>query len=322
MELKNCRVLVTPTSYGKNDPRLKSELEALVGEVVYNPTGKPLSSAEVAQLLPGIDGYIAGLDAIDCAALQAADRLKVIARYGVGVDGVDLAAAKGKGITVTNTPNANSVSVAELALGLILALARQIPLASAATRQGQWPRLAGVSLQGKTVGILGLGAIGKQLALRLAGFDCAVLAYDPYPDEAFAHDHRVTLLPREEVAARADFLSLHLPLLPETRQMVNEGFLAGMKRGAFLVNTSRGEVVDEDALCRAIQSGQVGGAGLDAFCAEPPDPQHPLLGLPQVIATPHLGAQTDGATNTMGWMAFNDCLAVLRGEAPAHPVRA
>ncbi|HEY5157780.1 MAG TPA: hypothetical protein VII93_07455, partial [Anaerolineales bacterium] len=122
MNLKQCRVLVSPTSYGKNDARLKTELEAQVGEVVYNPTGKPLTSAEVAQLLPGVDGYIAGLDAIDSQALQAADRLKVIARYGVGVDSVDLEAARKKGIVVTNTPGANSVSVAELALGLMLAL--------------------------------------------------------------------------------------------------------------------------------------------------------------------------------------------------------
>jgi lactate dehydrogenase-like 2-hydroxyacid dehydrogenase len=117
MNLKECRLLVTPTSYGKNDPRLRTELEAQVGEVIYNPTGKPLTSAEVAELLPGIDGYIAGLDCIDAIALKAVDRLKVISRYGVGVDNVDLAAAREKGITVTNTPGANSVSVAELALG-------------------------------------------------------------------------------------------------------------------------------------------------------------------------------------------------------------
>jgi phosphoglycerate dehydrogenase-like enzyme len=127
MDLKNCRLLVTPTSYGKNDARLKTELEALVGEVIYNPTGKPLLSAELEQLLPGIDGYIAGLDGIDANALRKADRLRVISRYGVGVDNVDLAFARDKGIIVTNTPGANSISVAELALGLILALARQIP---------------------------------------------------------------------------------------------------------------------------------------------------------------------------------------------------
>ncbi len=149
MNLKECRLLVTPTSYGKNDSRLKTELEAQVGEVMYNPTGKPLSSSELASLLPGIDGYIAGLDCIDNAALQKADRLKVICRYGVGVDNVDLVAAQNKGIIVTNTPGANSVSVAELALGLMLALARQIPMAVEAVHQGKWPRLSGVSLKEK-----------------------------------------------------------------------------------------------------------------------------------------------------------------------------
>jgi D-3-phosphoglycerate dehydrogenase / 2-oxoglutarate reductase len=320
MDLKKARLLVTPTSYGKNDHRLKTELEALVGEVVYNPTGKPLSSTEVANLLPGIDGYIAGLDEIDCTALQHADRLKVIARYGVGIDNVDLDAAKQLGITVTNTPGANSVSVAELALGLMLALARQLPAADAAVHQGKWHRLTGVSLEGKTIGIVGLGAIGKQLARRLAGFDCRILAYDPYPDEGFAEEHRVSICPLPELLCRSDFISLHLPLLPETRSLVDAIFLEKIKPGAFLVNTSRGEIVDEQALLNALQTGHLRGAGLDAFAVEPPDPASPLLAHPNVIATPHLGAQTDGATSNMGWIAMNDCLAVLRGQKPRHPV--
>lgn len=320
MNLKQCRLLVTPTSYGKNDTRLKSELEEQVGEVIYNPTGKPLSSAEVAKLLPGIDGYIAGLDGIDADALEAADRLRVIARYGVGVDNVDLRTAREKGIVVTNTPGANSVSVAELALGLMLALARQIPEAVEAVHQGKWPRYAGLSLEGKTIGILGLGAIGKQLARRLTGFDCRLLAYDPLGDAAVAKELHVELAALDEVLRQADFLSLHLPLLPETREMVNEGFLGKMKRGSFLINTSRGEVVDEAALLKALQSGQLRGAGLDAFAAEPPDPKNPLLELPQVIATPHLGAQTDGATSNMGWLAMRDCLAVLRNEQPTYRI--
>ena len=320
MDLKQYRLLVTPTSYGKNDPRLKSKLEEQVGEVVYNPTGKPLSSVEVARLLPGIDGYIAGLDTIDRTALQAADRLKVIARYGVGVDGVDLMTAKEMNIVVTNTPGANSVSVAELTLALILAMARQIPQGVAATRQGQFPRLTGLALEGKTVGILGLGSIGKQLARRLSSFDCRILAFDPYPDGEFAARHKVELASQDRVLAEADFLSLQLPLLPETRGLVNQDFLAMMKPGAFLVNTARGELIDEDALLQALRSGHLRGAALDVFAQEPPDPGHPLLALPQVIATPHLGSQTDGATNTMGWMAFNDCLAVLRGETPQHKV--
>jgi phosphoglycerate dehydrogenase-like enzyme len=262
MNLKECRLLVTPTSYGKNDPRLKTELEAQVGEVIYNPTGKPLVSAEVERLLPGIDGYIAGLDGIDANALRAADRLKVISRYGVGFDNVDLDAARGKGIVVTNTPGANSVSVAELALGLILALARQIPEAVEAVHQGKWPRYAGISLEGKTIGILGLGAIGKQLARRLSGFDCKLLAFDPYADAAFAKENHVELTSMEDVIRESDFISLHLPLFPETRGLINKDFLSQMKPGSYLVNTSRGEVVDESALFEALQSGHLKGGRL------------------------------------------------------------
>jgi D-3-phosphoglycerate dehydrogenase len=267
-----------------------------------------------------VDGYIAGLDGIDASALESADRLKVIARYGVGVDSVDLAAAKAKGIVVTNTPGANSVSVAELALGLMLALARQIPEAVDAVHQGKWPRYTGISLEGKVIGILGLGAIGKQLARRLAGFDCKILAFDPYADASFAKDNHVELAAMDDVICQSDFVSLHLPLLPETRGLVNDEFLGKMKKGSFLINTSRGEAVDEAALLRALQRGHLKGAGLDAFTVEPPDPQNPLLALPQVIATPHLGAQTDGATSNMGWFAMRDCLAVLRGETPVYQV--
>jgi D-3-phosphoglycerate dehydrogenase len=320
MNLKECRLLVTPTSYGKNDSRLKTDLEAQVGEVTYNPTGKPLTSAEVMDLLPGIDGYIAGLDAIDAAALAGADRLKVIARYGVGVDNVDLAAAKAQNIVVTNTPGANSVSVAELALGLMLALARQIPEAVEAVHLGKWPRYAGLSLEGKTIGILGLGAIGRQLVRRLKAFDCRIVVHDPFVDAAAASTLDMELTGLDDVLAQSDFVSLHMPLLPETRGVVNDEFLGKMKPGAFLINTARGEVIDEGALLRALQSGRLRGAGLDTFAKEPPDPGSPLLKLPQVVATPHLGAMTDGATSNMGWMAMQDCLAVLNNEEPAHRV--
>jgi D-3-phosphoglycerate dehydrogenase len=271
-------------------------------------------------LLPGCHGYIAGLDTIDRAALQAADQLKVIARYGVGVDKVDLTAAREMGIVVTNTPAANAVAVAELTVGLMLSLARSIPQANAATKAGGFPRLEGVALEGKVVGLLGLGAIGKQVARRLRGFDCTVLAFDTAPDERFAQAHGVELRTHEEVVSRADLLSLHLPVLPETRGLVNTAFLHHMKRGAFFINTARGELVDEAALLEALRSGHLRGAALDAFATEPPPPDHPLLALPQVIATPHTGAHTDGATNAMGRMALRDCLAVLRGEEPAHRV--
>ena len=320
MDLKKCKLLVSPTSYGKNDSRLKTELENQVGEVVYNPTGKPLTAKEVAGLLIGVDGYIAGLDEINETALQTAGQLKVISRYGVGVDNVDLNITRQKGIIVTNTPGANSVSVAELALGLILSLARQIPESAQAVRQGKWPRQAGLSLEGKTIGILGLGAIGKQLSRRLSGFDCHILAYDPVVNVEVAKSLNVEMMEMDQVVSNSDFLSLHLPLLPETKNLVNADFLSRMKKGSFIINTSRGEIVDEIALYEAIKSGHLRGAALDAFTIEPPDPAHPLLNLPQVIATPHLGAQTDGATSNMGWLAMNDCLAVLRGENPKYKV--
>jgi D-3-phosphoglycerate dehydrogenase len=294
--------------------------------VVYNQLGRSLTSQELQRLLPGCDGFIAGLDQIDRAALAAADRLKVIARYGAGVDNVDLQAAAEKGIVVTNTPAANAISVAELTVGLLLALARNIPALAAETRAGKWPRplsgifdWTGLTLQGKTVGLIGLGAIGREVALRLRAFGCTLIAHDPAADTTFAATHGILLAALPEVLARADFLSLHVPLLPTTRGLVDAAFLAQMKAGAFLVNTARGELVDETALLEALQTGHLRGAALDVFTVEPPV-NSPLLALPQVIAVPHCGAHTDGAMNAMGWGALRACLAVLRGEAPEHRV--
>ena len=269
-DLESCRVLVTPRSFGRHDPRLKAELEATVAEVIYNPLGRSLSSTEIGELLPGCDGYIAGLDTIDRAALESADRLRVIARYGTGVDGVDLEAAREKGIVVTNTPGVNATSVAELAVGLMLSLARMIPVANQEIKAGKPPRIEGVSLEGKIVGLLGLGAIGRRVASRLQGFECTVLAYDPLVGGAAAQAVGAVLCPQAEVVARSDFLSLHVPLLPETRGMVDASFLERMKSGAFLVNTARGELVDEAALLAALQSGHLRGAALDVFALEPP----------------------------------------------------
>jgi phosphoglycerate dehydrogenase-like enzyme len=319
-DLRTMTVLVTPTSYAKHDARLRSELEETVARVVYSPVSRPLTSAEVRDLLPGVDGFIAGLDVIDRAALQGADQLKIIARYGVGVEKVDLAAAREKGIVVTNTPGANSASVAELALGLILALARQIPAAAQATREGGGPRLSGLSLEGKTVGLLGFGSIGREVAKRLQGWGCRLIAYDPVADAAAAEVLGVQLTSREAVIREADILSLHLPVTEATRGMVNAAFIGQMKRGSLLVNTARGELVDEAALCDALQSGHLAGAALDCFSVEPPGAEHPLLRIPTVIATPHAGAHTDGAINAMGRGALENCLAVLRGETPPNPV--
>jgi len=321
MNLRTCKVLVTPTTFGKSDPGLRAALEQQVGQVVYNPTAKSLSSAQLAELLPGCDGYIAGVDQIDRNALASATDLKIIARYGVGVDNVDLAAAREKGILVTNTPGANSAAVAELTLGLILSLTRHIPEAVSSTQKGEWPRLAGTSIEGKCVGLLGFGAVSKQVAKRLAGFDCRIIAYDPFPDQETARLYHVEILPLEKIREQSDILSLHMPLLAETRGIINHDFLTKMKKGAYLINTARGELVDEKALLDAVQNGLLQGVALDVFTKEPPDKENPLLNHPRVLVTPHSGAHTDGAMNKMGWMALNECLSILAGKEPEYQVK-
>ncbi len=319
--LQQCHVLVTPTSFGQYDATLKSRLANTVGCVSFNPGAKPLSAQALAPLLHDVDGLIAGLDAITAEVLEAAPRLCVVARYGVGVDNVDLEAARLLGITVTNTPGANAGAVAELAIALMLNLLRPVAAANEATRAGGWPRLPGQSLEGRSVGLVGLGAIGRAVATRLAGFGCRILAHDPALSSLpAAVAPFCTLLPLPELLAQSDIVSLHLPVLPETRSMVNAAFLAAMKPHALLINTARGELVDEDALLAALQRGHIAGAALDAFQHEPPGAGHPLLSLPNVIATPHMGAHTDGATNAMGRMALDDCLAVLSGGEPLYRV--
>lgn len=318
--LNECRVLVTPTTYGKHDPSLRTRLAQAVAHVIYNSEGRPLTSPELVEIIPTIDGYIAGLDEIDGAVIQAAENLQVIARYGIGVDAIDLDAAFEKGIIVTNTPGANSSSVAELTVGLILALARQITVGNNLMHNGIWSRLHGVSLAGKVVGILGLGAIGKQVALHLNTFRCSLYAYDTIPDKTFAREHKVKLGTLHDVITQSDFLSLHIPLVPKTKGMVNKTFLGSMKKGAFLINTARGELIDEFDLANALDSGHLAGAALDVFTHEPPDPENPLMSLSQVITTPHMASHTDIATDAMGHYALRDCLAVLQGTDPKYRV--
>jgi D-3-phosphoglycerate dehydrogenase len=319
-DLKQCRVLVTPTTFGFHDPRMRQELEAAVGEVIYNRRGRPLTSDELRELLPGCDGYIAGLDCVDRAALESVDRLQVIARYGVGVDNVDIEAAAQKGIQVTNTPHANAASVAELTIGLMLALARSIPEAAESVRAGNWSRLHGKSLVGKVVGLVGFGSVGREVARRLQPWELTLLACDPFGDEEQARALNARLVSLDELVRAADFVSLHVPLMGATRHMVNSYLLARMKRGAYLVNTARGELVDEEALLSALDSGQLAGAALDVYAQEPPAADSPLRRHPRLLATPHCGAHTDGAANGMGWESIADCMAVLRGERPLHPV--
>jgi D-3-phosphoglycerate dehydrogenase len=308
------KILVTPTSFLKPENKAAQEkLAAFADEVVYNPHGRPLTAEEIPALLEGCDGYIAGLDYITAEAIQAApDTLKVISRYGAGVDRVDLKAAKVKGITVTNTPGTNATAVCELAFGLMLALARGIPQLDRAVKQGEWPRRNGIELCGKTLAVLGLGAIGKKLACRAQAFGMEVCAYDPYADKAYARAVGIDLCGLKETISKADFISLHMPLTEETRHILGAKEIAAMREGVYIINTARGGLIDEQAACEALKTGRIAGLGLDVYEGEPPS-DSPLMGLSNVITTPHAGAHTQEAVSGMGLMAVENLIAVLTG---------
>lgn len=246
--------------------------------------------------------------------MQAARSLIVISRFGVGVDHIDLDAARESGIKVTNTPKVNANSVAEHTVGLILALVRKVVEGSTIVRSGAWRILPTPTLEGKTLGLMGFGQIGQAVAKRMAGFGMRILAYDPMETQSTAQALSVEFVSQSDLITTADILCLHLPLTFQTHGMVDRSFLAAMKPGAFLINTARGDLVNEDALFDALNNAQLGGAALDVLSVEPALPGHPLLRFPNVIITPHMAGYGESAINAMGRNALENLLCVLRGE--------
>jgi len=233
--------------------------------------------------------------------LEKAAKLRVVGRAGVGVDNIDLPEATKRGVLVMSTPGGNAVSVAEHTFALLLALARQVPLLDKAIHEGRWEKssAAGTELRGKTLGIIGLGRIGSEVAARAEAFDMRVLAYDPYISEAAAHEMSVELVPLEKLLAESDFVSLHTALSPATEKLINAATIEKMKKGARLVNAARGELIDEAALAEALKSGKLAGAALDVFAEEPPK-NSPLVRMANVIATPHVAGSTAEAQEEVG----------------------
>jgi D-3-phosphoglycerate dehydrogenase / 2-oxoglutarate reductase len=260
------------------------------------------SPEELARDLVAADALIVrSATQVTAALLAAAPRLRVVARAGTGVDNVDVAAASDRGVLVMNAAGANSVSVAEHAFALLLALARSIPSADASMKQGLWDkkRLTGTELRGKFLGIVGFGRIGREVANRARAFGMEIAAHDPFIASRAAEAAGVPLLSLDDLLAQSDFLTLHVPALEETRHLLNAKSLARCRRGVRIVNTARGELIDERALADAIESGHVAGAALDVFETEPPV-DHRLTKLPQVIATPHIAASTTEAQELVG----------------------
>lgn len=257
-----------------------------------------LTRAELAEALKDADGLIVRSETkVTADLLDEATSLRVIGRAGVGVDNIDVPAATIRGVVVMNAPDGNTITTAEHTIALLISLARSIPQANSSLKAGRWDRkkFIGVELQGKTLGIIGLGRIGRVVASRARALGMQIVAYDPFIAPEHARDLEIDLASLDEVYARADFLTVHTPLTAETRGIIDSEVFSKMKHGARLINCARGGLVDEDALYEALTNGTIAGAALDVFSEEPPPPDHRLLQLDQVIATPHLGASTTEA---------------------------
>jgi D-3-phosphoglycerate dehydrogenase len=256
--------------------------------------------------------------------IAAGTRLRAIGRAGTGVDNIDVPAATERGIIVVNAPASNSVAVAELTIGLLIALARNIPRGYVSLQDGKWERskLVGWEVRGKTLGLVGLGRIGAEVARRARAMQMEVIAYDPVVSFDRAESLGVTLLPLDELLSRSDIVSLHVPLTDNTRGLIGADALARMKPGACVINASRGGIVDEAALLEAIEAGRIGGAALDVFSAEPLPGDSPLLGNPKIIPLPHLGASTAEAQTHAGTEVADGVLVALSGASPRYAVNA
>ncbi|MFC3999369.1 phosphoglycerate dehydrogenase [Nocardiopsis sediminis] len=309
------RVLVTAQFLHEGDD-VDRYLREQGCEVVYSRWNGPRRPGELESVLADVDGVVAAGDPYTADVLDAAPRLRVIARCGVGYDSIDVEAATARGIAVCNMPGVNRISVAEMTIALLLLCARHIPANLADVAAGNWRRIQGRELHGATLGLIGAGAIGKAVAERAAAFGMRLVAYDPHPDLEFAARTGLTFTTAEEVLAASDFLSLHLFLNDANRHWLNAERLALMKPTAYVVNTSRGPVVDETALAAALRDGTVAGAALDVVEVEPLRADNPLRGLPNCHITPHLGGTTDQARARSGIGAARNVVRVLKGEAP------
>ncbi len=283
------------------------------------------SAATVVKEIKGVEGVVVRTAPFTREIIEAADSLKVIGRHGVGVDNIDVKAATQKGIVVVNTPNANATSVVEHTLTAIGALAKRVTVYDRAIRKGQWEirnSYRAVDLDGKTLGLVGIGRIGSLVAKRAAAaFNMKVIAFDPYVTPEKARGMGITLVPViDEVFRQADVVSLHTPLTPETRGFVNAARLRLMKPTAFLVNFSRGEVVEEKALTEALKSGVIAGAAIDVYDPEPPLNDNPLFELDNIILSPHSAALTQECVIRMAVGAAEGVVEVLSGRPPQFAV--
>jgi D-3-phosphoglycerate dehydrogenase len=310
------RILVTTTSF-QDTPGAHHDVLRASGLEVVTARG-PLGEAQLLELFAGdgFDGILNGDDAITARVIDAAlPRLKVIAKYGIGLDSIDVAHATARSVPVLFTPGVNHTTVAEHVFGLMIALAKQFWPHLRSTKAGQWKRITGSELAGKRLAFLGLGRIGKEVARRAVAFDMQLVGCDPQWDDAFARAHGVVRAASLEDAVRgADVISLHMNLGDGNRHWLDQARLATLKRGALVINTARGGLVDELAIAEACRSGALGGYATDVLEREPPPADHPFLGIDNIIVTPHVGSRTYESVERQGLRAARNIVNFLSGS--------
>jgi phosphoglycerate dehydrogenase-like enzyme len=313
------KALIAPMTLAKlQGPHLNVLREAGF-ELAFPPRPMQLIESELLEILPGVSAVLAGSEPYTAKVLHANPALRVIARVGVGYDAVDVSAATACGIAVTIAPGTNQDAVAEHTFCMMLALVKNLISQHAGVKAGTWPRGTNLPLRGRTLGIAGLGRIGKAVALRGEVFGMKLLAYEPYPDAAFVAKHNVALMPFDRLLAESDFLSLHLPLTAESKYVINKKSLALMKPTAFLINTARGGLVCEADLLEVLRDKRIAGAALDVFENEPPG-HNPIFGLDNVVLTPHAAGVDLKSRDDMTMSAAQAIVSIRRGEWPTEKV--
>lgn len=273
-----------------------------------------MSRDEVIAAIPNADALIIrSATRVDAAMLDAAPKLKLIGRAGVGVDNIDLKAATARGVIVMNAPDGNTIATAELAMALMLSVARFIPAAQASMVAGQWDRksFTGTELRGKTLAVIGFGRVGRAVAKRALAFDMNVIAFDPYVTDETGKTFGVEMVTLDDLYARADYITLHAQLTNDNTHLINAESIAKMKKGVRIINAARGPLIDEAALAAGVKSGQVGAAGIDVYAEEPPEPGNPLIGVKNIVHTPHLGASTVEAQDEVAVQIADQTLDAL-----------
>jgi D-3-phosphoglycerate dehydrogenase len=314
------KVLIAPMTLAGIEGEFLTVLRQAGFELVFPAHAHQLNEQELIKQLDGIVASVAGSEPYTERVFKAHPQLKVVARVGVGYDAVDTEAATRHGVAVTIAPNTNQEAVAELCFALMLSLAKDLPNQHNSVKAGGWPRKANIPLRGRTLGLAGLGRIGKAVATRGQAFGMKVIAFDPFPDAAWATAHGVRLLETfEELASQSDYLSLHLPATPQTKYLINRKTLALMKPTAYLLNTARGTLVNEADLCEALKASKLAGAGLDVFEDEPPG-KIPLCELSNVVLTPHAAGTDLQSRDDMALSAAQAVVSLSRGEWPVEKV--